>query len=213
MFSSHAQQTHPEAGATASAWLLAPLAPRCEAVTAVTHPAPARGPPRCWWWSCCSLPSCGYPTERWCCSAPLWPSPFLTRGCPSLLSHLCVCQQCHPPPSFTASCPRSSRRPSGGQQCGAKGTTEARGRPQHCQLQCGPRDPPAGADLVGARSLALRQLRPHSHSRWPQIQHGLRAAPSPVQPSRLSSVCSPAGSCLHGWQGQEMGRRSLPMAP
>lgn len=30
MFSSHAQQTHPEAGATASAWLLAPLAPRCE---------------------------------------------------------------------------------------------------------------------------------------------------------------------------------------
>lgn len=149
------------------------------------HPRgpPARGPPRCWWWSCCSLPSCGYPTKRWCCSAPLWPSPSWTRGCSSSVSSVRV-PTVPSTPSFTASCPRSSRRPSGG--CANAGQRDHRGsRPASAPpATVWSERPPRRRRPAGARSPALRQLGPHSHSRG--LDSALSAGcPALSSPSRL----------------------------
>lgn len=191
---------------------------RCEVVTEATTPA---SPPRATTMlvvvACCSLPSCGYPTERWCCSAPLWPSPSWTRV-PSSLSHLCVCQQCHPPHHLQ---PHVPEVPGGLLASKYAGQRDHRGTRPASALPATVRSerPPAGADLR-SEVTGAQQLRPHSHSRG--LDSARSAAALPLSSPSRSLQFASAGSCLlDGWQGQEMGRRlpchngplSLPSPP
>ena len=170
---------------------------------------PARRSPRCWWWSCCSLPSCGCPAARWCCSTPLWPSPSWTLGCSSSVTPACM-PTAPSTPSFTASCPRSSGRPSGSYaSVGHRGARLASAPPATAWSE----RPPRRRRPVGVRSSALRQLSPHSRSRCLDSARS-EGCPPPAQPLPPPLVCSPAGSCLlMASRARRWADTPLPMAP
>ena len=117
---------------------------------------PACRSPRCWWWSCCCLPSCGCPTARWCCSTPLWLSPSWTLGCSTSVTPACM-PTAPSTPSFTASCPRSSGRPSGGYasvgQRGHRGARPASAPPAAAWSERPPQKAQtSGSEVVGPQA-------------------------------------------------------------